>query len=63
MINKNVQGLTGGDKLEKTIEVMIQKGMHSYCLQETWLLGKFSKTIQGHLLLHHGMATNSCHRV
>ena len=41
---------------------MIKKGIHGYCLQETWLLGTFSKTIGGHLLLHHGMATKTCHR-
>ena len=62
MLNQNVQGLTGGEKLEKTIKVMIKKGIHGYCLQETWLLGTFSKMIRGHLLLHHGMATKLCYR-
>ena len=41
---------------------MIQQGINCYLLQETWLLGKFSKTIWGHLLLHHGMATKPFHR-
>ena len=62
MINQNVQGLTDGDKLEKTIEVMIQKNIDRYCFQETWLLRKFSKTIRGHLLMHHRMATKLCYR-
>ena len=55
-------GLTGGDNLEKTIELMITRGIHGYCLQETWLLRAFSRNIRGHLLLHHGMATKLCHR-
>ena len=62
MINQNVQGLTEREKLEKTMEVMIKKGIHGYCLQETWLLGTFTKTIGGHLLLHHGMTMKPCHR-
>ena len=62
VINQNVQGLTGGEKITKIIKVMIQKVIHSYCLQETWLLGKFSKTIRGHLLLHQGIVMKPCHR-
>ena len=62
VIIQNVQGLTGRDKLKKTIKVMIKKGIQGYCFQETWLLGTFSKTIRGHLLLHHVMATKPCHR-
>ena len=41
---------------------MITRGIHRYCLQDTWLLGTFSRKIRGHLLLHHGMATKPCHR-
>ena len=62
VINQNLQGLTGGYKLEKTIEVMIQQGICGYFLQEMWLLGTFSKTIRGRLLLHHSMATKPFHR-
>ena len=39
------------------------RGIHGYWLQETLLLGTFYKTIQGHLLIHHGMAMTPCHRV
>ena len=35
VINQNVQGLMSRDKLEKTIKVMIKKGIHGYCLKET----------------------------
>ena len=31
-------------------------------MYETCLLGSFSRTIQGYLLLHHGMTTNPLHR-
>ena len=57
-----MQGITGGDKLEKTIKLMITRGIHGYCLQETWLLRKFFRTIREHLLLHHGMAKKPCLR-
>ena len=33
IMNQNVQGLTGEDKLEKTIELMIPRGIHRYFLQ------------------------------
>ena len=62
MLNQNMQGLTGREKLEKTLKFMIKKVIHGCCLQDTCLLRKFSKTIRGHLLLHHGMATKPCHR-
>ena len=62
VLNQNVQGLTGEEKLEKTIDFMIVRGIHGYCLQETWLIGKFYRTIRGHLLIHHGMKTKPCHR-
>ena len=44
-MNQNVKGLTGEDKLEKTIELMITRFIHGYCLQEMWLLRTFSRTI------------------
>ena len=62
MKNQNVQGLTGGDKLKKTIEFMIKIGIHKYFLQETWLLGTFYRTFRGHLLLQHSMVTEPFHR-
>ena len=52
----------GKDKLEKKIKLMITRGIHRYCLQETWLLGTFSRTIRSHLLLQHGMAKKPCHK-
>ena len=61
-MNQKVQGLTGEDKLKKKTELMITRGIYGYCLQETWLIRTFSRTIQGNLLLHHGMATKPCHR-
>ena len=49
-------------KLDKTIELMISRGIHRYYLQGKWILGAFSRLIQGHLLLHHGMAKKTCHK-
>ena len=41
---------------------MIAIGIHGLCIQETWLLRSFSATIQGHLMLHHGMSKKTGHR-
>ena len=63
VMKQNVQGITGEDKLDKTIDLMITRGIHGYFLQGIWLLRTSSRTIRGHLLLHHGMAKKPCHRV
>ena len=41
--------------------MMIERGIHGYCMQETCLLRSFSRTIRGHLLLHHGITKKPCH--
>ena len=43
--------------------MMLEWGIHGYCIQETWLLGSLSRTIRGHLLIHHGMTKNTSHRI
>ena len=56
ILNQNVNGLVSrDDKLERIIEVVIDRNIHRYCLQETWKLGKYCKTIYGHTLFHHGV--------
>ena len=62
VLNQNVQGLKVKEKIEKTIDMIIVRGVHGYCMQETWLLGMFSTTIQGPLLLHHVITEKPCHR-
>ena len=42
--------------------MMIEQGIHGYCMQETWLLRLFSRKIKGHLLINHGITTNPFHR-
>ena len=41
---------------------MINRGIHEYYIQDTWLLGSFSRTIQGHVLIKHDVTTKPCHR-
>ena len=38
VLNQNFRGLKGGGKLENNTEMMIKKGIHGLCMQETWLL-------------------------
>ena len=48
-------GLRGGadNKLEKMVEMIIDRKIHGYCLQETWQLGLFTTTTRGHKIFHH----------
>jgi len=41
ILNQNVNGLGGraDDKLKNIVEIMIDRKIHGYCLQETWKLG------------------------
>lgn len=57
ILNQNVNGLGGraDDKLEKIAEMMIDRKIHGYCLQDTWKLGLYTTTIRGHTIFHHGM--------
>ena len=34
---------------------MIERKIHGYCLQETWQIGNYCKTIRGHTIFHHGI--------
>ena len=55
LLSQNVNGLGGDDKLEKSVETMIQRNVAGFCVQETWRLGNFITTIWGHTVIHHGM--------
>ena len=56
ILNQNVTGLgSWDDKLERIIEMMIDRKIHGYCLQETWQLGTYCKTIRSHTVFHHGI--------
>ena len=56
ILNQNMNGLgSRDDKLERKIEMMIDWKIHGYCLQETWQLGTYCKTIRSHTVLHHGV--------
>ena len=54
ILNQNVNGLgSRDDKLERIIETIINWKIHGYCLQETWQLGTYCKTIRSHTVFHH----------
>ena len=56
ILNQNVNGLGSRDeKLERIIEMMVDRKIHRYCLQETWQLGTYCKKIRGHTVFHHGV--------
>ena len=49
--NQNVNGMGyQDDKLERIIEMMIDWRIHGYCLQGTWQLGTYCKTIRDHTI-------------
>ena len=56
LLNQNLNGFVREDKkLENIIESMIDSKIHGFCIQETWKLGTFTKTIRGHTMFHHGI--------
>ena len=59
ILNQNVQVLSGDDKLDIIVDMMIAKGINGYCLQESWKLGTYTTTIQEHTIFHRGMEEKS----
>ena len=56
ILNQNVNSLgSRDDKLERLIKMMIDRKINGYCLQETWQLGTYCKTIRRHTVFHHGI--------
>ena len=55
IIVPNVNGLGGDNKLEKLVEIMIQRNVAGFCVQEPWRLGNFITSIRGHTVIYHGM--------
>ena len=57
IISQKVNGLgsRNEDKLEKIVSIMIDRNINAYCLQETWQLGDYMRTIRGYTEFYHGM--------
>ena len=56
ILNQNVNRLgSQDDKLERLIDMTLDRKIHRYYLQETWQLGRYCKTIRGHREFHHGI--------
>ena len=55
ILNQKVQGLSGTDKLEKIVGMMIAKGRNWCCLQETQKLRTYTTTIRENIIFHHGV--------
>ena len=53
MHTQNVRGLTSSVKFESLIDRMIQLNMHACCVQETWLIGNWTRKIQDFYVFHH----------
>ena len=62
MVTQNAHGLKRPHKLESVIDQMIERNLQAYCLQETWLIGDWTKTVKGYMVFHHGLPTASCNR-
>ena len=55
---QNIQGLSGKDKnidplIDPIVYLMITKGIMSYCIQETWIVGNGSKLVRDHMVFRH----------
>ena len=50
---QNVQGLSSSVKFESVIDRMMEFQIDAYCIQETWKLGKWMKSINNYYVFHH----------
>ena len=62
ILSQNVCGLKDDSKLEYIIDKMKEREISIALLQETWLIGDFSKTINGFQMIHHGLKKMSSNR-
>ena len=62
VFTQNVQGLKRLYKLEALISLMEDNEIHAYFIQETWLIGDWTREINGFTIFHHGMEESVCNR-
>ena len=55
-------GLKENQKLERTIDNMIENHIGAYLLQETWLICKMVQTMRGCTTFYHMLSKTNCSR-
>ena len=55
---QNVQGLSGKDKrleslMYPIIDLMVDKNILAYCVQETWIVGNANTIVRKHMIFRH----------
>ena len=55
---QNVQGLSGRDKrleslVDPIIDLMVDKNILAYCVQETWIVGNLNTVVRNHMIFRH----------
>ena len=55
---QNVQGLSGKDKrleslVDPIIDLMVNKNILAYCVQETWIVGNANAIVRKHMIFRH----------
>ena len=56
--SQNVQGLSGKDKrleslVDPIIDLMVDKNILAYCVQETWIVGNANTVVRNHMIFRH----------
>ena len=62
ILSQNVQGFKNASKIDQAIALMEDHRIDIFLAQETWLAGDFTRIINGHLFIHHGINESSSHR-
>ena len=62
VFSQNVQGSKDPIVIEHAIHISKQDQIDIFCLQETWLTGKWSKRIDGWTIFHYGPEEATCNR-
>jgi hypothetical protein len=58
--SQNIQGAKDPLKVEYITNMMKERGIDIFFLQETWLTGNFIKDVNGFLMFHHGLESPIC---
>ena len=59
LISQNVMGWRNSLKFESCIQMMLDQNIDAMCVQETWDLDNYVKTVREFLVIHHNVSDNN----